>query len=222
MKALIVSKRELSESSLALKVFDENGKTFSIKIPGILKSKKRSGYFFFPGTIWQFTILQNPSKMPIPRESDFLFSPYAEKIDYHELEQMSRFLKPLQMLPDGYEISGIFPEVEELLAKWAEFSISRREILILKNYINFLIKMGVLNLNDHCSECGNDGRHGYFVFNEGIICVNCLSLNSNWKAQSIPLDDIQQINGAMKISEDQSLNRKYGNTLLNIIKNSFS
>lgn len=189
MKAIITGRKELPDSSLLLNVFTDLDEARKIKIPGILKSTRRSAYNMSPGALWDFTILGNPDKIQIPRESILISSPYARAADYDEMLLISDLLFPLTLLPDQFQPSDGIPRLFQVLSPVLESwdKIKYKFQIVDGWYFSFLYFSGVLNLNSSCPLCGNSSEESFFIPEHGIICTACSRKHIEWQNINIPV-----------------------------------
>ena len=105
LRAIIVRREAASDDSLSLKTLLETGSFQSFKIPGVLKSQKRSSFHFYPGAIYRMIFRPAESRV-IPKSSELLFSPFAEKQDYARLAAVAELVRAadyIRTAPDSAE-----------------------------------------------------------------------------------------------------------------------
>ena len=116
MEGIILSRRETLKESILLKVIFEDGELQTIKLPGILKSKKRTHLFYMPGAIWSFDF--SSKRKIIPKESNLIQSPVGIHANYGELTRLAELLKPLRILYPGDNHLSIYKLLYPILKHW--------------------------------------------------------------------------------------------------------
>lgn len=110
LRAIILRRSAAGEDSLALQALLENGQFQSFRIPGVLKSNKRSSFHYYPGAIYKMIFRAAGDARVIPRSAELLFSPFSEKQDYQLLNAVSELVRAAEFLkasPDNTEYFGL-------------------------------------------------------------------------------------------------------------------
>ncbi len=179
MKAFIYDRHSTSDHSLILKSLLENGKIAHFKIPGILKSKKRSALFYYPCTLWDFTFLSTNKEIIIPRESLLLKSCLTGADRYIHLEDINDLLGPTRF----FYRENLYKSLFHLLEIIMDFYLEHHTIPdSMKNqfYLGYLNNEGLLDLSGICSRCGAIMTDkGYYSLAHGNICASCSSLEKD-------------------------------------------
>lgn len=196
MQGIILKKKPLNDDSALLDMLLENGYRKKIKLPGILKSKKRSAFFLTPSSIWDFTLkefssvgLRTPEQnickeVLIPQESLFVSAPYRDSPSYQELLQISWLLLPITSLCMGYENQNIFFYYQKIIDNWPQLDEQQKLLRVLYFSLLVLTENGFLNSEPHCQICAAALQASdIYIFNKGGICSSCFSMQ---KENSIP------------------------------------
>lgn len=215
MKVVIYDRMTLPGDSYGLVTLTEAGERKLFKIPGILKSKKRSGYNYYPGVIWNFTFFDSPGKYIIPRESTLLFSPFKDNVEYNVLLDLQRLLSPLKKLRDNDLHPQLFKDTTAALSFFHETRHKAKAIYFF--YLRFLFINGLLSLEPYCSNCSK--KPSYYSLQHGPLCDECNPKNNFlFKYKEIEsvfsAVDFKQVNFPEKIDDIIEM-------LNNTIENSF-
>lgn len=106
LRAIILRRSAAGEDSLALTTLLENGQFQSFRIPGVLKSNKRSSFHYYPGALYKVIFHAAGDVRVIPRSAELLFSPFSETQDYRLLNAVSELVRAAEFLkasPDNAE-----------------------------------------------------------------------------------------------------------------------
>ena len=187
MRAIVYRRSEAENGSLLLNVITQNGKTKKLKIPGILKSKTRNGYFLAPATIWEFTIAGNDRETVTPKEYNLIHSPFDFSASYEELARLGELLKPLIFLRPDLELVSLYQCLTETLYQWNGDDKTNSSILTSQFYLFFLKCMGLLHYSSQCIHCDcvlqNFDRYHLY---SGSICANCLKKQVYHEDELVP------------------------------------
>lgn len=106
--AIILQRRASSDDSLFLQVLCENGQVESFRLPGILKSRKRSAFHFAPGCVCRVRYHSQAARALIPQEMELVFSPFTETQEYFRLSAVAEMVKLKNALEPGSDAAQIF------------------------------------------------------------------------------------------------------------------
>lgn len=174
MKAIILYRSKVNDDSLLLDTLLENGIRKKIKLPGILKSKNRYGFYLTPAVVWDFIITNLEKNILIPKESEFLSSPYSDSPTYDELLLVSDLLFPLLHLTYGYDHQNIFFYYFELITNWRTKNLLEQYDTTIHFYLYVLEQGGFLNKQTICCSCSRPLENkDFYSFSCGGICINC-------------------------------------------------
>lgn len=174
MKAIILKKKNFPQDSLLLETLLEDGRRKKIRLPGILKSKKRYAFYLIVGSIWNFTANHFQNETIIPKESEFLDSPVAESPTYQQLLLLSELLYPLNHLTKAEDHKAIFLYYQELISHWQSLEENKQYSLIVYFYLFLLEQNGLLNHQDNCAICSTPlNQHDFYFFSHGGVCQQC-------------------------------------------------
>jgi len=179
MTGIIIQKKNFNNYDLVLKVLFHSGEIKTIKIPGILKSKKRNSYFYYPGNIIDFTISNISKKTLIPKEIRLTISPYSHIISYSLLENINNLLTPINLLPEYDNYLEIYLYLYKLIEQFNLLDNEMIQIQINLFYIFLIKNLGYYPNEKICFHCksknisGLNLQHGYHCSN----CMNPTNLN---------------------------------------------
>ncbi|MBV6492058.1 MAG: hypothetical protein LDLANPLL_00047 [Turneriella sp.] len=114
--AIIIRKKTAHDESLYIDTLLESGKFQPFKIPGVLKSNKRSAFFFSPGSLFDVIYTPRENGIVIPKSTELLFSPFAVSQDYALLNFVAEILKAIEMLMGVSASEDLFLLVKESLS----------------------------------------------------------------------------------------------------------
>ena len=112
LRAIILRRSAAGDDSLALQTLLENGQFQWFRIPGVLKSNKRSSFHYYPGALYQMIFRSAGDARVIPKSSELLFSPFGENQSYYLLNAVAELVRAAEFLKASPENSEYF----ELLA----------------------------------------------------------------------------------------------------------
>ena len=102
----------------------------NVKIPGILKSKKRHGFYYFPGNLWNFTFTNEEKEILYPKESELILAPLDETASYEDLEQLATLLQVFKHHLKGIYTENLFTVTSMVLHEFKIGTTFDREILL--------------------------------------------------------------------------------------------
>ncbi len=174
MIAIILNRRITEDQSIIADLLNENGDILKIKFPGILKSAKRSAYNVVPGALWEITLAGNPKPIQIPRESNFVSSPFGVAPTYRELELIHEMLSPVNALLPGDRYPEIFVFLQPILNHWGGMSLPEKEFAVSKFILFIFSRSGFYHPENICFVCSSENfpSAGYFL-HKGHICPIC-------------------------------------------------
>lgn len=174
MNAIILRRSKTNDDSLLLDTLLENGIRKKIKLPGILKSKNRYGFYLTPGCVWNFVFTNLEKNVLIPKESEFLVAPYSDSPTYNELVVVSELLFPLIHLTHSYDHQTVFAFYFDLISNWTQKKIWEQYTIVVDFYLYVLEQGGFLNKQQFCCSCSQElTSKDFYSFSCGGICTNC-------------------------------------------------
>ncbi len=188
MYAIVLKRQKTIGDSLLLHTLTEAGQLQTFKLPGILKSKKRSSFYFIAATIWNFTTSQSERDILIPKESNLLVAPVDENASYSELNMLASLLKPTSILrPGASPNKAIYDKLFRIISLWPAFDENGRTELINHFYLFFIYSLGSLQISTNCSSCGVElQKQDVYLPTEGALCQNCYSKLFSTRYEYIP------------------------------------
>lgn len=112
LRAIILRRSAAGDDSLALQTLLENGQFQWFRIPGVLKSNKRSSFHYYPGAVYRMIFRAAADTRVIPRSSELIFSPFSDNQSYVLLNAVAELVRAAEFLKASPENSEYF----ELLA----------------------------------------------------------------------------------------------------------
>jgi len=208
MKCIILSRKKIQEDSLLLHCFSENGALLFLKIPGVLKSKKRSALFLSPATIWDFIITGNFNAISIPKEMDLLHAPYDASPSYQELSAIQELLQLARYFKSGNDNKNLYLKLEQLIRQWDFKNNLLTEYILNHFYLSFLQLAGFFHYSLVCNECNeNLDEWADYLLNMGALCPRCQKITNTPDFLKIPLQWIKDFlfdNTKSKFSNKES------------------
>lgn len=119
LRAIILKAKPVSDS-LCIDTLLESGEFGAFKIPGVLKSNKRSAFHYAPGAVYEIIFHKSGTARVIPKNTELVYSPYTEDQDYRrlaavaEIIQMTEFIRPA---PENAQLFGLMLETLRRLPK---------------------------------------------------------------------------------------------------------
>lgn len=107
-QAIILQRRPTSDDSLLLEVLCEDGKIESFRLPGILKSRKRSAFHLAPGCVCRIRYHAQAARAVVPRDVETIFSPFSDSQEYFRLNIVAELLKLSSVLEPGKDAAVFF------------------------------------------------------------------------------------------------------------------
>lgn len=172
MQTIILSRHKTLDDSLLIDCLTEMNTKVTLKIPGILKSKKRNAYFYFPGALWNFTIIGKKDATMIPKEGELLMDPFGIKPEYESMQLLAQVIEPVKIMANFIsQESNLFFYLKTVLSQWSSIEFLEKKLCALWLYLKILKTEGLLNDVMVCSNCGgtNAGR----FLPRGKICAKC-------------------------------------------------
>lgn len=190
MKVILYDRKNLKDESILLKGLLENGKIANFKIPGILKSKKRSSFFFYPCTLWDFTFLPQEKKIIIPKETHLIKSCIDDKSSYRLLNDIHDFLYPLKFFYSENDYKIIYHYLEQFINEFSTNNKTIKESMKDHFYVFWIHFEGLLDTSERCSKCSRAiNLSDYTSLRTGNLCKECVNLESD--SSIIPYEWIQ-------------------------------
>lgn len=115
-KVIILAREAQKDDSLRLTVLTETGEFLALKIPGVMKSTKRSSFHYYPGAIYHCIYSGGAKTFIVPRSFELEFTPFAESQDYARLSAVAELVR----LGEYVRSSPETPEFFNLLAEGLE------------------------------------------------------------------------------------------------------
>ena len=207
MRAILISKREYFGDSLLLEVLFENGEIHSVKLPGILKSKKRYQVYMV-SSIWEFKFDNLKPSVLVPRESNLISLPITLSPAYDDLLRLADLMQPTKMLLSGVAHLDIYNILFTILTKWSTYSILQQDavinffyIFILENTGHFSIEQilmilstNIENINNYIFKLGEGivGDVSMVHSNDSLPCIWLLQYHSLEVIHEYPLISIDK------------------------------
>ncbi len=147
-RAIILKKKVAPGESLYLDCLLDSGDLRSFKIPGILKSAKRSAFHYEPGAVHEVIFTAKANERVIPRSIELIFSPYEDTQDYTRLNAVAEIVRLADYLKAGPESAEFFTILCDGLAALPDAGDAPSVCLDLC-YWNLMVALGLAaNLND--------------------------------------------------------------------------
>lgn len=205
MKVILFDRKIINEDSILLKGLMADGKIYTFKIPGILKSKKRSSFYYYPGTLWDFTFNDRNKKIIIPKETNLLKSCFNETATFDELNILNEFLLPLKFFLEENDYHDIYQFLYIEVFKQNTPIIT--DSLVNRFYIYWINFEGLLDSSVYCAKCSKKISYlDYVSLQSGNLCRECVNLESDhsiipyqWIIQYNPLKNFIKISDTNKI-----------------------
>lgn len=209
MKAVVILRKEVPEASLLIDVFSEEGRRQRLKIPGILKSKKRNAFYMAPLTIWDFTIVGNPRNIMTPKEYTLVTAPFDFDVAYDTLLQLAKLALPLRYLREELALPELYDELEAAVSAWRPALAPQ---ILNRFYLRFMEAMGLLHYSAVCSQCGTSlSANADYYLSAGSICHDCLKaahyspreiVANSWVGRYLNADYCEGISAAPETASD--------------------
>lgn len=147
-RAIILKKKVAPGESLYLDCLLDSGDLRSFKIPGILKSAKRSAFHYEPGAVHEVIFQAKANERVIPRSIELQFSPYEDTQDYTRLNAVAEIVRLGDFIKPGPESAEFFTILCDSLAALPEAGEAPSACLDLC-YWNLIVALGLAaNLGD--------------------------------------------------------------------------
>lgn len=106
--AIILRRRATGDESLLLETLCETGELKTFRLPGILKSRKRSAFHYAPGALCEVLYHSQAGHAIVPRSMELVFSPFGERQEYFRLNAVAEILRVSEVLEPGEDAAGVF------------------------------------------------------------------------------------------------------------------
>lgn len=106
--AIILRRRATGDESLLLETLCESGALQAFRLPGILKSRRRSAFHYSPGALCEVLYHSQAGHAIVPRNLDLVFSPFGERQEYFRLNAIAEILKASEIFEPGEEAIAVF------------------------------------------------------------------------------------------------------------------
>lgn len=169
LKAIILKKKPSGDESLYIDTLLENGEFGIFKIPGILKSAKRSSFHFAPGAIYEmiFSAAATPGQRVIPKSSELIFSPFSESQDYALLTAVAEIVQVAESVKTAPENAALFDLMASTLQRVAR--ASQTEDQLDAYYWEFLEFLGL------AGESEADAEYAAYDLTSGFLTARELA-----------------------------------------------
>lgn len=144
---MILRRSAAGEDSLALQTLLENGQFQSFRIPGVLKSNKRSSFHYYPGAVYKMIFHATADVRVIPRSAELLFSPFSENQDYRLLNAVAELVRAAEFLKASPDNAEYFPLLEAAL-KSLPTDAAGLEVSVDEHYWRLLHFLGLAGSPD--------------------------------------------------------------------------
>lgn len=108
LRAIILRRSAAGEDSLYLHTLLENGQFQSFRIPGVLKSSKRSSFHYYPGAVYKMIFRAGTDSRVIPKSAELIFSPFSDAQDYRRLNAVAELIRAAEFLRASPENAEYF------------------------------------------------------------------------------------------------------------------
>lgn len=149
--ALIVRRKNTGDESLLLETLVESGDMQAFRLPGILKSRKRSAFYFAPGALCEILFHSQAVHAIVPKSIELVFSPFSENQDYQRLNAVAEILKTADFLAAGPENAAVFSLMRAFLENFPP-AAADAERHTDRYYWEFLKLMGLAHQPDSFAE----------------------------------------------------------------------
>ncbi len=105
---IILRRRATGDESLLLETLCETGALQAFRLPGILKSRKRSAFYYAPGALCEALYYSQAGHAIVPRNLELVFSPFSERQEYFRLNTVAEILKTSDILEPGEDAVAFF------------------------------------------------------------------------------------------------------------------
>jgi recombinational DNA repair protein (RecF pathway) len=106
--ALILRRRATVDESLLLETLCETGALQAFRLPGLLKSRRRSAFHYAPGALIEVRYHMRAGHAIVPRNLELVFSPFSERQEYYRLNAVAEILKASEIFEPGEEAVALF------------------------------------------------------------------------------------------------------------------
>lgn len=119
LRGIIVKAKPVSDS-LHIDALLETGEFGAYKIPGILKSNKRSAFHFAPGAVYEIIVSATGTGRVIPKNTELVFSPFTENQDYVRLSAVAEVIQTAEFIRPEPDSAQYFSLMFATLSKLAQ------------------------------------------------------------------------------------------------------
>ncbi|MBN8221971.1 MAG: hypothetical protein J0L53_13690 [Spirochaetes bacterium] len=142
LRAIILNRKASPDESLYLDTLLESGEFAGFRIPGILKSAKRSSFHYAPGGIYEMIFAASGGGPRfVPKSSELLFSPYSDSQDYKILSAVAEIVRVAEFVKTAPENAELFELMGAALTGIAGATSLDRHLD--KYYWDFLLFLGL-------------------------------------------------------------------------------
>lgn len=172
--SIILKNKKTDERDLSIYVLTQTNEFRWIRIPGILKSKKRNTYLYVAGTIWEFSITNTQSPTWFSKEDICVIQPFGDKIEYQDLVFIQKLLDPLLIVNQEQNID-LYSTFFYVLASWSKWTENRKYYLLGRVYLKILKEIGLLDLSKICQLCDSvlNKNIDIHILGIGNTCMRC-------------------------------------------------
>ena len=161
---IILRRRATGDESLLLETLSENGALQTFRLPGILKSRKRSAFPYAPGAVCQALYHSQAGRAIVPRSLELVFSPYNERQEYFRLNAVAEILRVTEILEPGEDAAAVFKLLRVFIENLPE-SKERAEQHTDRFYWELLKLLGLAHEAEHDYRA-YDLTHGFLTARE--------------------------------------------------------
>lgn len=108
VQAVILGRKSATDDSLLLQTLLDSGDFQAFRLPGILKSRRRSAFHYVPGVVCNVIYHPQPANYPVPRHCEPVFSPYKAGQDLKRLEAVAEMIQPAREMKPGEDAAAYF------------------------------------------------------------------------------------------------------------------
>lgn len=169
LKAIILKKKPSGDESLYIDTLLENGEFGAFKIPGILKSTKRSSFHYAPGVMYDmiFSPAVSPGQRVIPKSCELVFSPFSESQDYRLLTAIAEIVQIAEFVKGAPDNAALFDLMASTLGRVAE--APHADDHLDAYYWSFLEFLGLAD------DSGGEGEYAAYDLTSGFLTARELS-----------------------------------------------
>jgi recombinational DNA repair protein (RecF pathway) len=162
--AIILRRRATGDESLLLETLCETGALQAFRLPGILKSRRRSAFHYSPGALLEVLYHSQSGHAIVPRNLELVFSPFSERQEYYRLNAVAEILKASEIFEPGAEAVAAFNLLRAFLENLPD-SAEAAERHANRFYWELLKLMGLAHEAEH-DFAVYDLTHGFLTARE--------------------------------------------------------